>query len=56
MGFCKVDDAGVAPGNDQFQLVGLFTLRSVKLIHVSLQNIVSLEENSATGGFPIITV
>ena len=49
-GFLSVDDEGVAPGNNQLQLVGLLMLKSVKLAHTPSQITVLLEEKPAMGG------
>ena len=56
MGFWSVDDEGVAPGNDQFQLMGLLVLKSVKPVHAPSQIVVSPEEKPATGGSQEIIV
>ena len=51
-----MDDAGIPPGNDHSQSIGLLVVRSVKEIQSLLHNRVSLEANAATGGGQLTTV
>jgi len=49
VGFCIVDEPGVAPVNDQDQLVGLLVLKSVKLMQSPTQMLVDEAVKFATG-------
>ena len=52
VGFFTVEPAGDAPGNDQIQLVGVFVLKSVKLMQLLPHKVVLLAMKFATGGLP----
>src|SRR6218665_3570870 len=56
VGFCEVDVAGVAPGNDQLQEVGELVLRSVKFTQPAWHITCGVPEKFASGTLQLLTV